>query len=412
MHIDKVISIARRRRPRLLKLLGVIGIGVGPKIKRAKETSIRAVLVYVREKRPLGELSRAERIPKRIDGAPTDVIQVGEAKTRHADELEHRFLNYAKIHRELVKGRHGRTPSTVNDRDIGNIAVIEDDPAQSFIIANRRDVDWIGAYNKFRLTHGDNYDFVTFWSDFEVSCECGAFYCGLANPARGINWGACLAQGRAGWNSKRLQAFMYFIRDDDAALLQEIGHHWGAYTGFKYKAGDKQTNYSICLGNQPGHWSSYFDDDASPMDYDESELKLPSGTSVDWIDNGDGTFSPRRIGQGQYRFSKLDLYLMGLMSPAGVGEFYLIKNPKPSGKDVRGTRMNLSLDNILLANGKRVPTSTSSPKSFTNAFILLTKNASKATAFAKKIDAVRERYSRAYGVSTGGRGRVITALGG
>lgn len=203
---------------------------------------------------------------------------------------------------------------------------------------------------------------------------------------------------------------MYFIRDDDAALLQEIGHHWGAYTGFKYKAGDKQTNYSICLGNEPGHWSSYLDDDASPMDYDESELKLPSGTSIDWVDNGDGTFSQRRIGQGEYRFSKLDLYLMGLIPPDDVGEFFLIKNPKPSGKKVRGTRVTLGIDNILLANGRRMPASLRSPKSFTNAFILLTKNASKATVFAKKIDSIRERYTRAFASSTGDVARVITTL--
>lgn len=410
MHIDKVIAIARQQRKRLLKLPGVIGVGAGPKITRGRETGIHAVLVYVRRKQPLAELPRAERIPKRIDGAPTDVIQVGQATSRHADELEHRFIDYAKVHRELAKDRHAGAPSTANDRDIGNIAVIEDDPAQSFIIAERQDVDWIGAYKKFRLTHGDNYDFVTFWSDFEVKCECGAFYCGLTNPAKGINWGACIPQGRAGWGSKRLQAFMYFIRDDDAALLQEIGHHWGAYTGFKYKSSDKQASYAICLGNEPGHWSSYFDDDASPMDYDESELNLPSGTSVDWIDNGDGTFSPRRIAQGQYRFSKLDLYLMGLIAPKQAGEFFFIKNPKKAGRNIRGTRVTLKIDNIIFANGRRTPTAATSPKSFTNAFILLTKNASKATALARKVDSVRERYTRAFASATNNRARVITTL--
>jgi hypothetical protein len=410
MHIDKIISIATQQRARLLKLPDILGVGAGPKISRGKQTSIHAVLIYVREKQPLDQLPRAERIPKRIEGAPTDVIEIGEATTRHADELEHRFINYAKVHRELSKRRFAAVPSTANDRDIGNIAVIEDDPAQSFIIAERQDVDWVGAYKKFRLTHGDNYEFVTFWSDFEVSCECGAFYCGLVNATKGINWSACIPQGRAGWGSKKLQGFMYFIRDDDAALLQEIGHHWGAYTGFKYKKSAKRTSYEICLGHQPGHWSSYFDDDASPMDYDESELKLPSGISVDWIDNGDGTFTRRRIGQGEYRFSKLDLYLMGLISPNEVGEFFFIKNPKPAGKSIRGTRVTLKIDNIMAANGKRTPTAGKSPKSFTNAFVLLTKDASKASSLAKKIDIVRQRYTDAFAAATGNLARVITTL--
>ena len=410
MHVDKIISVARQERSRLLKLPGIIGVGAGPKISHDQETSTYALLVYVRRKRPLGQVPRFEHIPKQIEGAPTDVIQVNQAPTPLADELEHRFINYAKVHREHVKGRPAGEPSTAKDRDIGSVAVIEDDPRQSFIIADRQDVDWVAAYQKFRLTHRDDYDFVTFWSDFEVRCECGAFYCGLVNAAQGINWSACIPQGRAGWGSKRLQAFMYFVRDDDAALLQEVGHHWGAYTGFKNKKSDKRVSYEICLGQQPGHWSSYFDDDASPMDYDESELKLPSGISVDWIDNGDGTFTARRIGQGEFRFSKLDLYLMGLMPPGQVGEFFYIKDPKPAGKNVRGTRVSLNIDNIVLANGKRTPTSASSPKVFTNAFVLLTKNAGKASAIAKRIDLVGRRYEHAFAAATDHRAGVITTL--
>lgn len=410
MHIDDVIAVARGNRARLLRRAGVLGIGAGWKITRGRRTQTNAVLVYVRKKLPLAELPRAERIPKRMGGAPTDVIEIGTARTRLDDELEHRFTNYAKLHRELVRGRSRGAPSTKNDRDTGNIAVIEDDPAHSFIIPARRDVDWIGAYNKFRLTHEDRYDFVTFWADFEVRCDCGAFYCGLTNPARGINWRACLPQGRAGWNSKRLQAFMYFIRQDDAALLQEIGHHWGAYTGFKSKPGDRRASYEICLDNQPGHWSSYFDDDASPMDYDEIELKLPGGTSVDWVDNGDGTFSARRIGQGEYRFSKLDLYLMGMVAPPEVGEFFLIRNPRKSGAKIRGVRVPLAIDNIIWANGTRTPSAASAPKTFSNAFVLLTRDANSATTVARKLDAVRLRYAAAFASATGNRARIETSL--
>jgi len=137
----------------------------------------------------------------------------------------------------------------------------------------------------------------------------------LANPARGINWEACLAKGRRGWGTRRLQAFHYFIREDDAALMQEVGHHWGAYAGFKTSPGDRQVRFDYCLGNEPGHWSSYFDDDRSPMDYDESELSLPIGVSADWVENGDGTFTRRPVRQGGYAFCNLDLYLMGLIPP-------------------------------------------------------------------------------------------------
>lgn len=410
MNIEKVISVAQSIRTALLKQTGVLGVGHGWKVTAGKRTSQYAVIVYVVGKRPLAQLPREQRIPKRLGGVPTDVVVIGKAKDRHADEREHRFIDYVKIHSELAKSRPKTPPSNVHDRDIGNIAVIEDDPNHSFIITERRDVDWVAAYKKFRLTHEDNYDFVTFWSDFKVNCECGAFYCGLVNPTKGINWSACIPGGRAGWGSNRLLGFMYFVRDDDAALLQEIGHHWMAYTGFKYKPTDKRVSYEICLDNQPGHWSSHFDDDASPMDYDESELGLPPGVSVDWLDNGDGTFTPRRIGQGNYRFSNLDLYLMGLIPPKEVGELFFIKNPRKVGGKIRGERVTLTVNNIIAANGRRRPSAAKSPKSFTNAFVLLTKDATKATVRARKIDRVRERYTTAFAAATGHRAQVITAL--
>ena len=411
--IDKVISVARRVRTALLMHPGVLGVGHGWKIKAGKRTPHYAVLVYVRSKRPLAELPREQRIPKRLEGMPTDVLVVGKAKGRKADEHEHRFLDYVKLHKELERARPKKVPpSTTHDRDIGNVAVIEDDPNHSFIIPAKKDVDWVGAYKKFRMTHQDNYDFVTFWSDFKVNCDCGAFYCGLVNPTKGINWSACIGGGRAGWNSERLLGFMYFIREDDAALLQEIGHHWLAYTGFKYKKTDSRVSYEICLDNKPDHWSSYFDDDASPMDYDESELELPTGVSVDWVDNGDGTFTPQQVGQGQYRYCNLDLYLMGLIRPEKAGEFFFIKNPRPRkvARKIRGTRVTLNVNNIIWANGRRRPSVAKSPKSFTNAFILLTKNASAATARAQEIDAVRHHLTEAFATATGNRAHLITTL--
>ena len=413
MHQNEAIRAAQVVRQKFLRLPGVLGVGHGWKETTGKRTKDYGVIVYVREKKPLRQVPTRERIPKHIRGVSTDVVPVGTHRDRATDEREHRHLDYAKIHREHLRAL-GRRPrlSTANDRDLGNVAIIEDDPNRTFILEERKDVDWVGAYRKFRLTHPDIYHFVTFWSDatFEVDCDCGAFYCGLVNPAKGINWSACMPQGRRGWGTRRLQAFMYFIREDDAALLQEIGHHWMAYTGFKEQRTQPTVSYEICLGNEPGHWSSYLDDDRSPMDYDESVLGLPGGVSVDWVDNGDGTFTPRRVGQGQYVFSNLDLYLMGLLRPEQVGEFYFIRNPRRQGAVYRGARETLTVQNIIWANGRRRPTSAASPKRFRNAFVLLTRDASRAESRARHVDDIRERFTRIFRDGTGGRAEMDTTL--
>lgn len=412
MHQDRVMRTARGVRERLLRHSGVVGVGHGWKETKGKRTKDYAVIVYVEEKKPLRQMSAQERIPARINGVRTDVIEVHTHRHRHADEREHRHLDYVKIHREHLQAIRRRRASTVNDRDVGNVAVVEDDPNHTFILPQRRDVDWVGAYKKFRQTHPDIYDFVTFWSDdsFAVDCDCGAFYCGIVNRAKGINWEACMAGGRSGWSTRKLQAFMYFIREDDAALLQEIGHHWMAYTGFKYRQNDATTSYEICLDNEPGHWSSTFDDDRSPMDYDESEMKLPGGVSIDWIDSGDGTFTAQQVKQGQYGYCNLDLYLMGLIPARDVGQFYFIRNLRRQSGVVKGTGQALTVQNIRWANGSRRPTVRKSQKRFKNAFVLLTRDASQAVARARHIDRIRERFSQIFRQATGGRAEVDTTL--
>jgi len=410
MHQAKAIGVAREAREKLLKLPGVIGIGHGWKRTGGRKTDTYAVVVYVREKRPFAAIPRGQRIPRRFGGVATDVVAHGTGHGRLEDEHAHRFRDHLKIHREHVKATGGpRRPSSAQDADIGQIAVVEDDPHRTFRMAGD-DVDWIGAYRKFRLTHPDIYDFVTFWSDFPVECDCGAFYCGLANPARGIGWEACLAMGRRGWGTRRLQAFHYFIREDDAALLQEVGHHWAAYAGFKTSPRDRRVRFDHCLENEPGHWSSYFDDDRSPMDYDESELKLPSGVSADWMDNGDGTFTRRPVRQGDYAFCNLDLYLMGLIPPEEVGESYYIRQPQGRGGTIRGRRKALTIQNVIWANGARRPSADRSPRRFRQAFVLLTKGASQAKERARHLDGLRQRYERIFRDATGGRAEVDTRL--
>lgn len=407
--VGRVIEMARKARGRLLALPGVYGVGHDWKRTKGRKTARYAAVVYVRAKLDKDQLARGEIIPSQLDGVPTDVVVMGSAKDAISDEHERRFIDYVKLHKEIVKSAPRKVPVTGRDRDVGNVAVIEDDPNHSFLVPGRQDVDWVAAYQKFRLTHPDRYDFVTFWSDFQVDCSCGAFYCGLVNPTRGINWSACLGGGRAGWNSKRLLGFMYFIREDDAALLQEIGHHWMAYTGFRQHPSDR-TSYELCLDDKPGHWSSYFDDDASPMDYDESVLGLPTGDSVDWVARPDGTFEPRLVTQGKFRYCNLDRYLMGCIEPQEVGDFYFIKKPRRVGRRIAGTKVSLTVDTIIWANGRRVPDASNSPKAFRNAFVLLTKDAPSSVARARQINKIATRMSERFAVATGDRMQLSTAL--
>jgi hypothetical protein len=59
---------------RLRSIPGVTHVSVGVKERDHLATGTMGIRVYVREKRPLDQLSPGERIPDEIDGVPTDVI--------------------------------------------------------------------------------------------------------------------------------------------------------------------------------------------------------------------------------------------------------------------------------------------------------------------------------------------------
>src|SRR5687767_7953395 len=62
----------------------VVGVGIGEKIVEGKPTGIRAIKFLVQRKYDEAHLKPSQRLPKMIDGLPTDVEQVG------------RFVRFAK----------------------------------------------------------------------------------------------------------------------------------------------------------------------------------------------------------------------------------------------------------------------------------------------------------------------------
>ncbi len=70
--IDEVRRIKEMSEMELLKLPGVTGVDIGPKIVNGKKTDVIAIRVYVEKKKVVsGEIS----VPKEIQGVPTDVIE-------------------------------------------------------------------------------------------------------------------------------------------------------------------------------------------------------------------------------------------------------------------------------------------------------------------------------------------------
>jgi hypothetical protein len=241
-----------------------------------------------------------------------------------------------------------------------------------------------------------------------------AFYFGLINDARGIGAVNPLGDGREVYDINNMVGTTYPVTgfvflnivslysDPMSAAFgrylictQEFGHHYLAVVrvpslpGSLQDAGSNDAGDSdagdddggggdvdagddvlppiapqepqVLLGRQRAHWSYFVNSGGSPM---EGNL---------WEEIQPGVF---RTGTPSFRFSPLDLYVMGLMPPSSVPPFWVIVDPdvldqrdlngevifresppEYEGRTVsiRGRRLTYTIDDVIRANGPRVP---------------------------------------------------------
>jgi hypothetical protein len=75
--MDEVRARLRDHSPGLLGQSHVVATGVGYKVTAGKRTKELSVVCSVSQKVPLESLAAGDRVPREIDGVPTDVIQTG-----------------------------------------------------------------------------------------------------------------------------------------------------------------------------------------------------------------------------------------------------------------------------------------------------------------------------------------------
>lgn len=74
--LSRVQKILKKNRSKLLRK-GIEAVGIGYKVKYGKQLCELAMVCSVKRKFPLSEISRTKRIPTKISGVLTDVIQTG-----------------------------------------------------------------------------------------------------------------------------------------------------------------------------------------------------------------------------------------------------------------------------------------------------------------------------------------------
>ncbi|WP_444912598.1 CARDB domain-containing protein [Microbulbifer sp. PAAF003] len=264
---------------------------------------------------------------------------------------------------------------------------------------------------EFYEHHPDIYDFLVVFSAFEYETEDAlAFHIGVRNDVQGIGMSQFDlshlygSDGRLRGYIDMAAASRYELNPLEPAyedvlstLAHETLHNWGIKINVQ-KDGAEVSD--VLLGKDDAHWNFFLDSGAS-VEYGHR-----------WRDNGDGSFTAtaaRRF------YSPLDLYLMGINTAEEVPDFYVIQpqdgteytryDISRQGVSVTGTREYFSIQDVIAAEGERVPAVADAQKKFNFAFIYLVDAQEEARDIdVTRIGEVGKAYSERFAILTGGRG--------
>ena len=310
----------------------------------------------------------------------------------------------------------------------GDSSLVTDDGMGGFgIVFNNGLQQPPNITNRFYTQYPDQFDEIIIFTTFDDNGAQGAlaYEISAQQDVRGI--GQQVFDESIGWGatSGKLHAFVNMMRWDQfhnidgldeadpssslySTLGQEFAHRWLAFMSYKDKTG---ATSDAMLGRAKAHWASTLQADASVMDGDRL------------VDNGDGTFTDVETFA---RYSPLDLYGMGLMAPTDVPPWFLVKNAtslsgtpiNPAvymrlGNHFKGVREDISIEDVIAAEGARAPASDKAERDFRVAFVLVTRPGEKAgdvVAVAQKLDAIRKVWEQQFVKYTGGRGTMCTQI--
>jgi hypothetical protein len=206
-------------------------------------------------------------------------------------------------------------------------------------------------------------------------------------------------------------------------FLLELSHVWGP--AISLPTGDGGAASADELIGFSDHWSFWMDAEGSPAGGNR------------WQANGDGTFTVLPQSPSTVGYSMLDLYLMGLAGPEEVQPFGVLENAVPpagvtdpfthraysatsfpwfasSPFTVTATRRTIDIQEVIAANGGRVPSSGNAPHSWTLGIVLLV-GASDSDGTVARVqttfDPIATSLAPAFHEATHGRGTldVLTA---
>ena len=287
-----------------------------------------------------------------------------------------------------------------------------------------QEVDIVTAAQKFYQTHEDAYDYLVLFNSLGIPASDGAVAYEVTVRNNRSGYGDRAADNGAEFGSTlRLQSVMnmgplsQYPKDPYAVVparatagdtsMSVIAHEAGhLFLAFASVRNPGQPTARPMLGRQSAHWAFTFN----------SEASLLEGNRI--ADRG-AAASPRFLTTATVQgYSPLDQYFMGLRAPAEVPPTFLVENASispltgpRSGISFSGTRRDVTVDELIQAEGPRRPDYTVSQRKFRFAFVLITAQGSQPTQEQlAQVDKYRDEFEKFYRSSASDRASAETGL--
>ncbi len=300
---------------------------------------------------------------------------------------------------------------------------------------------------------GDHYDFLAYYSDFRVDNQeagtpsngprgggpSGTPVTGIGPVQRGLE-NYC-TQGRFQWQfiqpvyvgsnqmseyppegviSQNVHDVTFYAHEIarrttngklppyDYAVSQighELGHRWGA-DAVALVNGER-----IQMG--PTHWATGLQA-VVPFPFQRPYEASLMGGGV-WQDNLDGTFT--QLDDDYYvpatGYSYLDLYLMGMIGPEEVPDFFILRNLSVTGTDANGHRIyradrtKITIKDVIAAQGPREPDVDHAQKDFNTGMVVVVEHGGKPSKeLIERTNGIRLAWMDFWTTVTGHRSRM------
>ena len=196
----------------------------------------------------------------------------------------------------------------------------------------------------------------------------------------------------------KMPPYMYAM----SQIAHEMGHRWGAFVSAKVNG------ETIPLG--PTHWARGLQAPVAFPFVRPTEASIMGGGV--WQDNFDGTFT--QLDDDYYvpatGWSYLDLYLMGLVTPEEVPDFFILRNLTQVGKDSNGhpifkaERTKVTLQDVMAAEGPRLPGVEESQRIFNTGMVMVVEHGKKPSPeLLERTEGIRKRWLEYWAATTGHR---------